>query len=283
MSTAPGAPSTVLVIGATGKVGRRVVPRLRLRGQTVRAASRSGTTRFDWSRPDTWEGALSGADLMYVVPPATPGPVHQLVDRAHHHGVRHVVLQSGHRADHWGDSGFGRDMRSAEDAVRGSNLGWTVLRPANFAQNFDEELFHAPLLAGELALPAGDVPEAFVDIEDVADVAAAVLGEPARHDGRVHELTGPRALTFAQAVALISRASGVSITYRRITPDAYTAALVEQGLDEDAARVVTAMYDLIERRLISGVDNGMSDVLGRQPRTFEDYVLRGAAAGRWQP
>ena len=89
----------------------------------------------------------------------------------------------------WGDSTFGLDMRSAEDAVRGSALEWTVLRSSNFAQNFDEDLWHAPLLAGELALPAGAVREPFVDLEDVADVAAAVLdrARPARRtDLRAH-------------------------------------------------------------------------------------------------
>src|SRR3546814_14611338 len=67
-----------------------------------------------------------------------------------------LVLLSGRGADTWGDSRFGLDMRSAEESVRGSALEWTVLRPNNFAQNFDEDLFHAPLVAGELALPAGE-------------------------------------------------------------------------------------------------------------------------------
>lgn len=276
-------PVTVLVLGATGKVGRRLVPRLRLGGHDVRAASRSGSTRFDWARPSTWEPALAGTDAVYVVPPTAVGPVHRLVALAEELGVRHLVLQSGHRADRWGDSPFGRDMLAAEEAVRGSRLAWTVLRPSNFAQNFDEELFHAPLLAGELALPAGDVPEAFVDVEDVAAVAAAVLGEPGRHVGRTYELTGPRGLTFAEAVDLVGRASGLAPTYRRTTPEEYTAALLEQGLDEDAARSVTAMYDLLDRGAISGVDDGVAAVLGREPRPFEEYVLRGAAAGRWTP
>ena len=174
----------VLVLGATGKVGRRLVPRLRIRGAPVRAASRSSATRFDWSDPDGWETALRGADVVYIVPPAVPGPVFDLVARAETAGVRRLVLQSGRGADLWGDSGFGRDMRSAEDAVRASALEWTVLRAANFNQNFDEDVFHAPLLTGELALPADQVPEPFIDVEDFADVAATVLTESGRHAGR---------------------------------------------------------------------------------------------------
>lgn len=209
---------TTLVLGATGKTGRRVAARLRLRGTQVRAASRSSRTRFDWSDPDGWDAALHGITAAYVVPPPVPGPVHEFVARAEAAGVRRLVLLSGHGADTWGDSTFGLDMRSAEDAVRGSALEWTVLRPSNFNQNFDEDLFRAPLVGGELALPAGAVPEPFIDLEDVADAATAVLAEPALHAGRIYELTGPRALTFAEAVELISRASGLPIVYKRVSP-----------------------------------------------------------------
>lgn len=273
--------NTVLVLGATGKSGRRVAARLRLRGVTVRAASRSSATPFDWSDPAGWDAALKGVDAVYVVPPNVPGPVHEFVERAQAAGVERLVLLSGQGADTWGDSTFGRDMRSAEDAVRGSALEWTVVRASNFDQNFDEELWHAPLVAGELALPAGDVPEPFVDLEDVADVAAAVLTEPGRHAGRIHELTGPRALTFAEAVEVISRASGLPMTYRQISPAEYAADLVGQGLDTDVARDLAEMYVIMERGVIAETTDGVADVLGRPPRAFEDYALRTAASGAW--
>ncbi|CAA9429296.1 MAG: hypothetical protein AVDCRST_MAG35-2486 [uncultured Quadrisphaera sp.] len=282
---------TVLVLGSTGKTGRRVSPRLRLRGLSVRAASRSGATRFDWADPRGWDEALHGVSAVYVVPPAVPaapGPVHEFVARAEAAGVQRLVLLSGHGADRWGESDFGRDMLSAEDAVRASALEWTVLRSANFDQNFDEELFHAPLVAGELALPAGRAPEPFIDVEDVADVAATVLSEPGRHGGEVYELVGPRAMTFAEAVDVIARASGIPMTYRQTTAPEYAAALVEQGVDADAARDVAAMYEVLERVQDSLAREGLSEttedvvtVLGREPRTFEDYAARAAAAGAW--
>ncbi|MCW0214306.1 MAG: NAD(P)H-binding protein [Pseudonocardia sp.] len=271
-----------LVLGATGKTGRRVAARLRLRGTPVRTASRSAATPFDWSDPAGWDATLAGVGTVYVVPPAVPGPVHEFVTRAEAAGVRRLVLLSGHGADTWGDSTFGLDMRSAEDAVRGSALEWTVLRPSNFDQNFDEDLFHAPLVAGELALPAGGVGEPFIDLEDVADVAAAVLTEPGRHAGRVYELTGPRALTFAEAVELISRASGLPITSTQISPAEYTAALLDQGWDEDDARHVTEMFVLMDSGVIAGTTDDVAALLGRPPRTFEDYVVRVAAAGVWE-
>jgi uncharacterized protein YbjT (DUF2867 family) len=273
---------TVLVLGATGKTGRRLVPRLRLRGVPVRAASRSSATAFDWSDPAGWDAALRGAGAVYVVSPAVPGPVHEFVARAEAAGVQRLVLLSGRGADTWGDSTFGLDMRSAEDAVRGSSLEWTVLRPNNFDQNFDEEFWHAPVVAGELALPAGEVPEPFIDIEDVADVAAAVLTAPGRHAGRVYELSGPRALTFADAVELISRASGLPVTYKQVSPAEYTASLIEEGVGEDDAHRVTEMFALMDRGLIAATTDDLAGVLGRAPRTFEDYVVRTAAAGAWR-
>ena len=273
---------TVLVLGATGKTGRRLAARLRLHGTDVRAASRSSAVRFDWSDPGGWEPVLKDVTAAYLVAPPVPGPVHEFVARAGAAGVRRLVLLSGRGADSWGDSTFGLDMRSAEDAVRGSALEWTVLRSSNFAQNFDEDLFHAPLAAGELALPAGAAPEPFVDVADVADAAAAVLTAPGRHAGRIYELTGPRSLTFAEAVGLIARAGGQPITYRQVSPAEYAAALVAQGWPEAAAAHVAEMFVLLERGLFTEPTGDVAAVLGRAPRTFEDYAVRAAAAGAWR-
>ncbi|MFF8675321.1 NAD(P)H-binding protein [Streptomyces sp. NPDC015242] len=271
-----------LVLGATGNTGRRVAARLRLRGTPVRAASRSGQTPFDWFHPAGWDQVLRDVTAAYVVPPPVPGPVHDFVARAEASGVRRLVLLSGHGADDWGDSPFGLDMRSAEDAVRGSALEWTLLRASNFAQNFDGHPFRVPLAAGELALPAGAVPEPFIDVEDVADVAAAVLSEPGRHAGRVYELTGPRGLTWAEAVELISRASGLPIVYRRVSPAEYTAMLIKDGWSEDEAQHLTEMFVLLERGATAWTTDDVATVLGRAPRTFEDFVLRAAAAEAWR-
>jgi uncharacterized protein YbjT (DUF2867 family) len=273
-------PITV-VLGSTGKTGRRVAARLRLRGVPVRAVSRKSDVPFDWADPQGWDSVLRGVTTVYVVPPATPGPVHDFAARAATAGARHLVLLSGRGADTWGDSSFGRDMRDAEDAVRASGLAWTILRSNNFAQNFDEELWHAPLLDGELALPAGDVGEPFIDLEDVADVGARVLTDPDRHAGRVYELTGPRSITFGEAVGLISRASGLPMSYRRISPDEYVDALVAQGVDRAGAEDIAAMFALMDRGLITGTTEDVAEILGRPARTFENYVVRVAVTGAW--
>lgn len=275
------ATDTILILGASGKSGRRVAARLRLRGVATRLASRSSPTPFDWSDPTGWDAALDGITAVYMVAPATVGPADEFVASAQSAGVRRVVLLSGRGADSWGDSTFGLDMRAAESAVRSSALEWTVLRPNNFAQNFDEDLFLAPLRSGELALPAGETPEPFIDLEDVADVAAEVLTRPSGHIGATYELTGPDALTFGTAVEMISRASGQFITYKQISAAEYTALLVEQGVDAQDAEHVTEMFVLMQGGSLATTTDTVASVLGRPPRSFQDYVLRTAATGVW--
>jgi uncharacterized protein YbjT (DUF2867 family) len=203
------------------------------------------------------------------------------VARAAAAGVQRLVLLSGRGADSWGESGFGRDMLDAEAAVRASALEWTVLRPSNFFQNFDEDLHLAPVLAGDLALPAGTLLEAMTDIDDVADVAATVLTEPG-HAGQVYELSGPRALTYREAVDLIARATGRTITYTEVSTAEYVASLVRQGVPEEVAQHIAAMYGLIERGTLAEPTDGVRTVLGRAPRAFEDYVAQVAATGTWR-
>ncbi|PKW17641.1 uncharacterized protein YbjT (DUF2867 family) [Saccharopolyspora spinosa] len=272
----------MLILGASGKTGRRVAALLRLRGVPVRAASRSSSTRFDWGDPSGWDAALKGVAAVYVVAPTTPGPVSEFVARAKAAGVSRLVLLSGRGADKWGDSRFGRDMLDAEAAVRGSTLEWTVLRPTNFFQNFTDPQAHCDTIAaGELALPVGPLTEAMIDVDNVADVIATVLTEPGRHAGQVYELSGPRALTYREAVELISLATDRPISYSEIDVDDYAATLIRQGLDEHYAYCVSDMYVIIARGTLATPTDGVRTLLGREPRAFEDFVVRAAAGGSW--
>jgi uncharacterized protein YbjT (DUF2867 family) len=270
-----------LVLGATGKTGRRVAARLRAAGRTVRAASRSSAARFDWADPSTWDDVVNGVSAVYVIAPDVPGPAHDFVPRAVAAGVRRFVLLSGRGADTWGDSAFGLDMRSAEEAVRASGVEWSILRPTNFNQNFDEDIFYAPIMAGELALPARDIVEPFIDADDVADVAAAALTEQG-HAGRTYELSGPRGLTFREATEEIARVSGRPVRYLDVPPEEYVAAFVAQGVPPETASYVGEMFDLMRSGATAEPTDDVHRVLGRRPRAFEAYVARAAAAGAWR-
>jgi len=198
-----------LVIGGTGKTGRRIVTRLRERGLPVRSASRSSEPPFDWEDQATWGPALRGASSAYVsffpdlAVPGAPEAIAALAGEALSAGVKRLVLLSGRGEE---------EAQRAEQALQASGADWTIVRCSWFAQNFSEDYLLEAVLAGEIALPVTDMPEPFVDADDIADVAVAALIEDG-HSGQVYELTGPRLLTFAEAVQEIGRATGRDLRF----------------------------------------------------------------------
>ncbi|WP_017595852.1 NmrA family NAD(P)-binding protein [Nocardiopsis potens] len=271
----------VLVLGATGKTGRRVVRRLTEAGVPVRAASRRSETAFDWTDPGTWGPAVAGVSAVYLVAPEETEPVKSFTAEAAAAGVRRFVVLSGRGMDKVGpDAGFGAGMAAAEAAVRESGAEWTILRPNNFFQNFTEDLWLDPVLAGRLALPIGDTPEPFVDTEDVAAVAVAALTEDG-HAGRVYELSGPEDLTFADAARIIGEATGRPVRFTEISPEEYRAELTGQGFPEPVAGLLDAMFAIHRAGITSGPADGVRQALGRPAAGFADWVRRTAETGVW--
>nr|WP_268957773.1 NAD(P)H-binding protein [Ruania zhangjianzhongii] len=269
----------MLVLSGTGKTGSRIVDRLRGAGHEVRPASRRSTPRFDWDDRRTWPGVLEGVSTVYLALPLTATPVAEFVDRAVASGVRRLVALSGRGADHW-KNGFGREMLDLEHAVRTSGVQWSIVRASNFAQNFDEDVFYDLLVAGELALPVGGVPEPFIDVEDVADVAVTMLTSNDWVD-RVVEVTGPEALTWDEAVATIARAAGREVRFTDIPPEEYPAVLRSQGVPAADVHALETMFAELRRGLLTEPTDGVHQVLSRRPGTFADYAVRTAAAGAW--
>ncbi|MFI5985235.1 NAD(P)H-binding protein [Streptomyces sp. NPDC051555] len=276
-------PATVLVLGGTGKTGRRVVALLRESGVETRAASRSGDTPFDWSDPDTWQPALDGADAVYVVgPEGSPSPTPAFVERAVASGVRRLVLLSARGVDTPGhlSTAVGAPHRESEAAVRSSGVAWTILRPGWFAQNFSEGVFRDGVRAGELALPTADGTAAFIDADDIAAVAVAALTEDGHH-GEVYELSGPRALSVADVLGEIAEATAVRAAYVPVEPSAYRAGLVAQGVPEEEAVVWTEAMEPIRTSQEAPLTDGVHRALGRPPRDVAEFARDAAAAGAW--
>lgn len=277
MRDANGQDGATLVIGGTGKTGRRVVERLAARGVAVRVGSRAGTPPFDWNDRATWEGALRGISRVYVtyqpdlaVPGAaeTVGDFARLAERS---GVRRLVLLSGR-----GEEGAQR----AEDEVRNAGVEWTVLRASWFAQNFSESFLLDAVLAGEVALPADGVREPFVDADDIADAAVVALTEDG-HAGRVYELTGPRALTFAEAVDEIARATGRPVRYVPIPAEAFITGLNAEGAPADIVWLMNELFTQVLDGRNTPLADGVQRALGRPPRDFAAYARAAASAGAW--
>jgi uncharacterized protein YbjT (DUF2867 family) len=269
--------NTTLVIGGTGKTGRRVVQRLEARGLAVRATSLSGEPSFDWNDRVTWAPALRGTSAAYVTyypdlaVPGAPEAIEALAELAVANGTRRLVLLSGRGEE---------EAQRAEEALRESGADWTILRCSWFTQNFSESYFREPLLAGELALPADTVPEPFVDAEDIADVAVEALTEDG-HSGRLYELTGPRLLTFAEAVAEIARASGRELRYVPISLEEFAAGLAEEDVPEDVVSLLTYLFTEVLDGRNAYLNDGVQRALGRDPRDFSDFARRTAEDGVW--
>ncbi|QOC92148.1 NAD(P)H-binding protein [Micromonospora craniellae] len=269
----------ILVIGGTGKTGRRLVRTLRASGERVRAASRSGEVRFDWTRPATWQPAVAGASVVYLTVSADPAVADDFVAQAVKWGVGRFVALSGRGIDRI-DRDFSPSMLGAEQAVRDSGAEWTIIRPNNFHQNFDEDLWRQPLVDGRLALPMGATPEPFIDAQDVADVAAALLTEEGHH-GQVYELSGRRALTFAEAVATIAEASGRSIQYVELTPEEYRSEVLAEGYSEADATALTIMFAGMRAGYLAQPTDTVRQLLGRDPIDFDTYADQAATGGAW--
>ncbi|WP_344165048.1 NAD(P)H-binding protein [Kribbella yunnanensis] len=263
---------TILVLGATGKSGRRVVARLRAEGVEVRAASRSGETRFDWTDRGTWAAAVQGVEAVYLVAPEDPEPIEAFVEEAVAAGVRRFVALSGRSMDKVVGR-FAPGMAEGERAVQASGVGWTILRANNFSQNFSEDVWSEPVEAGVLALPAGEVREPFVDLEDVAEVAAKVLTS-AGHEGRAYDLSGPEAITFGEAVAAIAKVSGKAVSYVAVTPASYRAELVGIGLPGEVADELNELFAIMREGYLTTPSDDIAELLGRPAGSFTAYVER---------
>jgi len=269
--------TTILVLGGTGKTGRRVVERLTSKGFPVRSGSRSTRPPFDWQDQSTWPSALQSVESVYVTYypdlafPGASDVVRSFCSVAVASGVRRMVLLSGRGED---------GARLAEQAVEATGAEWTIVRSSWFCQNFSENFLVESVLGGEVTFPAGDVGEPFIDTGDIADVAVAALTEEG-HSEQVYEVTGPRLLTFAEAVAEIAKATGREIRYVRVSAETYETALLDQGLP---VSLVTPLVDLITTVLDgrnARLGDGVQRALGRAPRDFSEYARETAASGVW--
>lgn len=277
MNTTYAKPLPILVLGATGKTGRRIAQGLTARGMPVRAGSRANAPPFHWEDETTWAPVLEGTSAVYIsfypdlAVPGAPEKIAAFVAQALACGTRRLVLLSGR-----GES----EAQRAEQVLRDSNAGWTILRCSWFMQNFSESLFLPPLLAGRLALPVGQVPEPFVDADDIAEVAVAALLD-ARHIGQLYELTGPRLLTFAAAVAEIARASGQALNYETIPMDAFADESLRQGVAADVVDFLGYLFTEVLDGRNAFLGDGVRKALGRDPRDFADFCRASATSGVW--
>lgn len=267
----------ILILGGTGKTGRRLAERLIARRIPVRIGSRAGTPPFDWSDKNTWGAALDGVGAVYIsyypdiAVPGAAETVEALAKLAVERGNKRLVLLSGR-----GET----EAQRAEEMVKVSGADWTILRCSWFSQNFSEGFLIESILEREVTLPVGAVGEPFVAVDDIADVAEAVLTEPG-HAGQLYELTGPRLLSFAQAVAEIGKATGRDIRYRRISHAQFTETVAAHNLPPEFAWLLNELFTEVLDGRNESLTDGVQRALGRRPKDFFAYATETAASGVW--
>jgi uncharacterized protein YbjT (DUF2867 family) len=267
---------TPLLIGGTGKVGARLARILTAQDHTPRIASRTGgDVRFEWRDTSTYRPALHGADSVFIVGPGSATDwspqLAELLSIASNEAVKKAVLLSARGVEFLQDGAVARAERTLKDGA----VPWTILRPSHFAQNFTEAMF-VPV-DGRVQAPAGEGAEPFVDVHDLAEVAAAVLTTDGWESETI-ELSGPTALTFEDAVQLLSQAAGERYEYVNDPPQNHIEGLRSVGTPEGYITWRMAMLAGIRRGDDAYVSSGVTSVLGRPATSFQDWLAREATS-----
>lgn len=267
-----------LVLGGTGKTGRRISDSLKSRGIETRIASRSASPSFDWNDSTNWETVLEGVTAAYIsyapdlaIPGATEA-IQRFVSLAESKGVKRLVLLSG-RGEH--------EAQACEQIVQASDVEWTIVRASWFMQNFSEGEFLSMVQEGVITLPASDIPEPFIDINDIADVALAALTEDG-HAYEVYEVTGPRLMTFTEVAEEISDVANHDVQFIQIPASDFNQAILDSGAPADIAWLLNYLFETVLDGRNASLGDGVQRALGREPADFRDFAQRIAARGNWK-
>lgn len=277
MSAKQNTEKTFLVLGGNGKTGSRVVKRLLEKNYNVKIGSRSAEIPFIWEDPSSWEPVLKDIDAVYITfqpDLAMSGGVETISSFskiAVELGVKKLVLLSGRGEP---------EAQECEEAVIHSGADWTIVRASWFCQNFSEGNFLESIQACHVALPVGNVREPFIDVDDIADVVIASLTDD-KHNGQIYEVTGPRLMTFKQAVEEIAATTGKTIYYKEISIDDYIVTLREYNVPDVIINLITYLFTEVLDGRNESITDGVECALGRKPTDFYEYAKKAAKTGVW--
>ncbi|EKO3383196.1 SDR family oxidoreductase [Vibrio fluvialis] len=266
----------VLVLGASGHVGQPLVAELLAKGEQVKAASRSGQAFgaaegvvFDFADPTTFDAAFDGVDRAYVMLPGgyveSKALLEPVIQAAAERNVK-VVFQSVLGVD--ADDSI--PYRQVEIALENSGVPYVILRPNWFADNF-HTYWKAGIDQGVIGVPAGEGKSSFIDVRDIASSAAAALTTN-RFDNQAFNLTGPEALSYAQAAQKISEALGKPVAYQAMEEGAFCDLLKSVGVPADYAEFLTSIFYPVREGWTAGVSDAVVTLTGKAPRSLDEYI-----------
>lgn len=268
----------ILVIGGTGKTGRRVVEKLNQQNQNVRIGTRSSSPAFDWNDSSTYVHALKGMDKAYIVyhpDLAIPGAkeaIRLLAKVAKNEGVKKVVLLSGKGE---------REAEHCEQIIMHSGMEYTIVRASWFMQNFSESFFLDPILSGHVELPKSEAKVPYVHTDDIASVVVEALLHDA-HNGQIYQLTGPGTLTFPEVIDAIAKVSGREIRYTPCSLKQYIESLEGLSVSDDYIWLLDYLFsNVLDAPGNNVVTEDVEKVLGRKPIDFNAYAEETVKTGVW--
>jgi len=270
----------ILVIGGTGKTGRRVVEILEELGHNVVIGSRNGEPPFDWDDLDTYPKVLKNIDRAYIVYypdlaiPGAKDSIEKFTEHALSAGLDKVVLLSGKGE---------KEAEACEQIVANSGLNYTLVRASWFNQNFSEGAFVDFVLSGQMALPLEDARIPFVDANDIAEVVSTVLLDNS-YNGKTLTITGPRKMTFKEVSESISMALGRKIEYIPISIDDFKESMRSAGLPDTYVWLFGYLFEeVLGDPTNQEIHDDVEKVLGRKATDFNSYVQDVISSGVWNP
>jgi len=268
----------ILVLGSTGKTGKRVAERLQQLQIPRRLGSRKGLPPFNWDEPNNWKEVLTDIETVYITfqPDLAIPQAHEKIklftETAKLCNVKKLVLLSG-RGE--------KQAQVCEQIIIESSLAWTIIRASWFMQNFSENFLLDAILSNDVVLPIIKSLEPFVDADDIADVAVAALTQ-SKHNNKVYELTGSELLSFNTATSIIATTSNRKISYAEISIDEYVTSLKSYQLPDDFIWLIQYLFTEVLDGRNESLSNDIENILGRKPTRFSDYVNKTEKTGVWK-
>lgn len=271
--------NTILVLGSTGKTGKRVSEHLQNLQIPIRLGSRQVQPSFDWENYENWEVVFSNIKSVYITfqpdlaVPWAVGAISKLVEVVKTSGVEHLVLLSG-RGE--------KEAQVCENVVINSGLEWTIIRASWFMQNFSENFLIDGILSNNVVLPTIKALEPFVDADDIADVVVEVLTNKVKHSNKIYELTGLELLSFNSVTSQIATALNRTINYTEISMDDYVAMLKSYQVPDDFIWLIQYLFTEVLDGRNESLSNDIENILNRKPTAFSEYVTKTAKTGIWK-
>jgi uncharacterized protein YbjT (DUF2867 family) len=285
----------ILIVGATGNIGSALVAELQNRRATVFAGVRQGSQprgskssdvpaiAFDFEKPETMKEAFSKVDRAFLLLPLAERMVEYgkaAIDAAKEAGLSFLVKSSELGADPNSPKLALQAQGSVDRYLQESGIAWSILRPNFFMQNFAVSYAAGIRERSGIFLPQDTAKTSFIDVRDIAAVAAEILLTPAAHIDRAYDLTGPQALSNHEVAQHLSDATGRLVEYHATSDDATIKALSQRDVSQWIIEFVMSLHLHVREGKMANVSSAVRDITGREPIGFIQFAQ--AYASTWK-